>query len=387
MSAAICVQLDPTSVRVTSRDGTLDRVVSWSPDAPDAMADALRPLVGTPSSIVMVIGLGLLEVAQPDLPPLDPDARRALLWRDADRYFPVDEPIAVLCADAFAFGVPARLLRSWMQALGGLGRVRTVVTAPQVAASIVNNGAFIVPAGVDERGLVTVSNGRLTGVRRVPLAAADDSAPSRTKETAAATADLAAMGREAARWTNAPLTAQLLDASLARQLRRERQQRWVVSGATAVASLVLLLWSAGRWRDAELRALDAVAVELGERAQPAMRAEARRARAQSELALLATAADAQHAPDAPLAVLSQLTRVLPRDAFVQRLEWDGALWRVDGTADNARRLVPLLDGDARFQDVRIATASQRFLDEGRQRESFAITFRMRPGAGDGHGTP
>jgi hypothetical protein len=256
-----------------------------------------------------------------------------------------------------------------------------------VAASIVSDGAFVLPAGADERGVVTVANGRLLTVRRAPATAADGAASSQTKASDAPAVDFAAMWREAARWTNAPLNAQLLDASLARQLQRERRQRWAVSGAMAIASLVLLLWSASRWRDAELRALDAFQSVLNERAEPAMQAEARRTRAQRELALLTAAAEARRAPDAPLAVLAQLTRVLPKDAFVQRLEWEGTVWRVDGTADNARRLVPLLDGDTRFQDVRIATASQRFLDAGRQRESFAITFRMRPGAGDGHGTP
>jgi hypothetical protein len=49
--------------------------------------------------------------------------------------------------------------------------------------------------------------------------------------------------------------------------------------------------------------------------------------------------------------------------------------------------VPLLDADSRFRDVRIAAASQRFLDAGRQRESFAISFRMKAADGGARGTP
>ena len=199
----------------------------------------------------------------------------------------------------------------------------------------------------------------------------------------------AELGRDALHRVDAPLDAQLLDAALRQSMSRSRQRRWVWSGVFAAAALAALVWSAGHWRDRTLAALQSEIVQLERRAEPALGALARAERAQAEQAVLRDAAARERSPDAPLTVLAQLTRVLPRDAFVQRLEWDGAQWRVEGTADHAPALVPMLDGDAHFASVRIVAPSQRFLDMGRQRETFAMSFRMRaPSDRDGgaHGT-
>ena len=141
-------------VRVVSRSGGAAREFAWSPEAPDTMVDALRALVGAPSGIVVVVGLGLLEIAQPDLPPMSPEARRAVLWRDADRYFPIADPVAVVCVDAFALAVSARALNTWIRALRTVGAVRAIVTTPQVCAQFVRTGVCAVSAGAGERGEV-----------------------------------------------------------------------------------------------------------------------------------------------------------------------------------------------------------------------------------------
>ena len=378
MSAPISLMLDPAVARVVTADGREVHSIVWSPDAPDAMADAVRAVVGSPSAIVVVVGLGFLEIAQPDLPPMAAGARRAVLWRDADRYFPLDEPIAVVSAEAFVFAVSARQLNAWVRAIGAIGPVRTIVTAPQLCALALANGEWAIPVADGERGVVQVRDHRLTSVRRVPRNTHTDDAPD---------ADMHLLGREALRWIDAPLESQLLDATLATVFARSRQRRWLTSAVLATAAVLFLFWSVDRWRGEQLNTLVTVAALLTEQASPAVHAESRLSRAQDEVTLLAGASVARHAPDAPLVVLAQLSRILPKDAFVQRLEWDGQLWRVDGTADNARRLVPLFDGDAHFRDVRIASASQRFLDAGRQRESFAISFRTRSPAGGANGTP
>lgn len=351
------------------------------------MAHALRAVVGAPSGIVVIVGLGLLEIAQPDLPPMSPEARRAVLWRDADRYFPIADPVAVVCVDAFALAVSARALNTWIRAIRTVGAVRAVVTTPQVCAQFLGTGVWAVSAGTGERGEVRLRDGLLESVRRAPAAAPGDAAVVTTPNNLVSQVTPDALGHAALRWINAPLDHQLLDPALARGIRRSRAQRWLASGVLATASLLLLLWSVDRARDSQLTTFQHTADLLAERAAPALRAESRLTRAHNEVSLLASADSARRAPDAPLLVLAHLSRILPRDAFVQRLEWDGTLWRVDGTADNARRLVPLLDGDAQFGDVRIASASQRFLDAGRQRESFAISFRIRAAAGGARGTP
>jgi Tfp pilus assembly protein PilN len=337
---------------------------------------------------VIVIGLGLLEIARPDLPPMDVGARRAVLWRDGDRYFPLEEPIAVACGDEFAFAVPVRLLERWVRAVRTLGPVRAIVTAPQLLSRIADTGAWTLPAGEGERGVIRVRNGVLVDVRRelAPANHPSDDATRTPREAPPSPVDPLAIGREALQWLDAPLDLQLLDVPHADSIRRARQRRWMASAMLAAAAVVVLAWSANRWRDAQLVALDASAQQLKDRAGPALRAEARRARAQAEVRWLADAQQRSRDPNAPLPVLAQLSRVLPRDVVVQRLEWNGQQWRMDGTADNAPRLVPLLDADAHFSDVRIAAASQRFLDAGRQRESFAVSFRMKS-AGGANGAP
>lgn len=414
MSLIVSVVLDTETACVTRSDG--DRtgvVVRWSPDAPDALAEAIRPLVGAPSAMVLVIGMGLLEIAQPDLPPLSFAARRALLLRDADRYFPVAEPVAVAWSHGFALAMPARTLAAVVRALSSVGPVRAVLTAPEIAMPLVVTGRLELPAGAGERGLLDVVAGTPRAMRRV-LTAHTGVAGSAGAESALLGAShterpvdrhtdgrrdqvvapvrvvtSAELGRDALHRVDAPLDAQLLDAALRQSMSRSRQRRWVWSGVFAAAALAALVWSAGHWRDRTLAALQSEIVQLERRAEPALGALARAERAQAEQAVLRDAAARERSPDAPLTVLAQLTRVLPRDAFVQRLEWDGAQWRVEGTADHAPALVPMLDGDAHFASVRIVAPSQRFLDMGRQRETFAMSFRMRaPSDRDGgaHGT-
>jgi hypothetical protein len=180
-----------------------------------------------------------------------------------------------------------------------------------------------------------VRNGILIDVRREVAsqlnAGPAEGAKSSVREGHTELADPVAIGHEALRWMDAPLDRQLLDVPHADSIRRARQRRWAASAMLAAAAVVVLAWSANRWRDAQLVSLEASAQQLTDRAGPALRAEARRARAQAETRLLAEAAQRARHPDAPLPVLAQLSRVLPHDVVVQRLEWNGQQWRVDGT--------------------------------------------------------
>lgn len=369
MSAPISLLLDVDTVHAIARGGHSSRAFAWSSDAPDAMVDAVRAAYGAPSGITLVIGLGLLEITEPELPPLSVAARRAVIWRDADRYFPIDEPVAVACADAMAFGVSARRLESWVRAVTALGSVRAIVTAPQVAAKLVGTGARSLAAAEGERGLMRAINGRLQSVRR-----AMGADPARDDGTLLTATEL---GRAALEWAGASLADQLLDPTIERRMRASRSRRTFSIVAVAAIAVIALSWSTDRWRDSQVADVETLALALAQRAEPARLSETRGAQARTELVLLREAESRRVAPDAPLVVLAQLSRILPRDAFVQRLEWDGQSWRVEGTADNAPRLVPLIDADAHFRDVRIAASSQRFVDAGRQRESFAISFQTK----------
>ena len=385
MSQPSGIMLDPDAVRVLARhNGAVEvREVPWSPDAPEVMVETLRAHVGSPSALVIVVGLGFLEVAAPELPKLDASAKQALLWRDADRYFPIVEPAAIECGNVMAMAMSAKLLDRWIRALRVVAPVRAVISAPSAYARVLGTGAARLSAGVGESGVVEATDGLVRTVRRASTQRDNNTfgaAPLTIVNTKAVLLDVMT-------WLDMPTSAQLVDATVASSMRRDSQKRWASAMALTACAVALLLAAADHSRNRQLTALQQRAAELSERARPAMLAETRVSRARAELALLTEAETRQGAPDSPLAVMAQLTRVLPRDAFVQRLEFDGQQWRVDGTADNAPRLVPLLDGNAQFRDVRIAAPSQRFVDLGRPRESFAISFRMRSASGGADGAP
>lgn len=378
------VVLDATEVTVVhATDGRIVRRVSWSPDIADGLGDALRALTPAPSGVVCVVGLGLLDLAEPDLPPIDAAARRALLWRDADRYFPIEGEVAVALDERCALAVPSARYARWISACDAIAPVRAVLASPSIVARLIGDGTAVVAAGAGERGLVHAGGGRLLSVRRAPL----DGRDARAQTDHATVVDSEQIARAAAAWVDAPSATQVLDATHASRFTSRQRRRWMTSLTVAATAVAFLLWSASRARESTHAALRERATALAAQAAPADAALSRLANARTEIDLLREAAGRAASPDAPLSVLAELGRVLPRDAFVQRLEWDGRGWRVDGTADNAPRLVPLLDGDTRFRDVRIVAPSQRFLDVGRPRESFAITFRMRAPSGGVNGAP
>ena len=192
---------------------------------------------------------------------------------------------------------------------------------------------------------------------------------------------LALVARGAASAVDAPLDSMLVDSALVSRLASARRWRLLQRIAASVLIVAALAWSADRWRAHQLAVADGDLTRLTGEAAPAQASARRLQRARAELDLLQNPQRASAA-----AVLARLGAVLPRDAFVQRLDWDGAVWRIEGSAANAPAIVPILDGDPLFSDVRIVAATTRFMDMGRQRESFSISFQTRP-AGGASGTP
>ena len=361
--------------------------VSWRFDAsvPD-MVQALAPLrgaAGARSELVVVLGLGLLDIAQPELPPVGNAARHALLSRDADRYFPIDGRAAVALSHPFAFAASSERFGAWMQALASVGRVRAVITIADALVRAGANGSWSVAAGPAELAYITVDAGALKDVRRRRVATTEvaTTREAATDEARRAPASFVHVARGAVQSLDAPLDTMLLDETLAARLAGARRLRLLQRVAAGVLIVVALAWSADRWRARELMVADAELARLTRDAAPAQAAALRLSRAREEIGLLRPAARASVA-----AVLARLGAVLPRDAFVQRLDWDGSVWTIDGSAANAPAIVPLLDGDAMFSDVRIIAATTRFIDLGKQRESFSISFRTREGGG-ANGTP
>jgi len=385
MSGTTAILLDASRIRaVTSSTGANVVEVAWDPSFPPDGAQRLRDALGASaqtSSVVLVIGLGFLEVAYPELPPLAPQARRSLLLRDADRYFPIEGSIAVAWQDGFAFAMQARALTPFVQAFSELGKVDAVLTLPQAIAQAVNSGAYNADAVLGERGTVTLREGALREVRRFVATPGDDTAAGPTRDLDVSGVLLAALSSR-----SIPTTSQLLDATTAATFDRRRVARAWRSAALIAASVVAIAWAGNRVRDSELVQAQQQLAQLTADAAPAQRAALRLDRALTEQRLLASADSLNGSGTTPSAILARLGALLPKDAFVQRLEWDGTVWRIDGSATDAPRIVPLLDADAHFADVRIVSASTRFLDAGKQRESFSIAFRTKspsPGARSG----
>jgi hypothetical protein len=369
MSSPLCLLLDIDRVSVLPRDGARQAIhVPWHPDEPAPMVEALRAEFGAPTSLVVIVGLAFLEVAQPSLPPVPNDVRVRMLQRDSDRYFSLGERAAVATDGAVAFAMPGDLLTSWIDALSAWSPVRAVVTTAQAAALAGHEGRWAVSAGPGASGEVTIREGRVQDARRTRGAMA---ASAHERELT-----LTELAGGAWRASAAPMDRQLLDAPLLERMQRQRARRWWRSAAIAAAALMLLGWSVDRWRERQLSALQAEAQTLEQATTEARAAQGRLLRARDEQVAIAAADRRAAAPDAPPTVLARLGTLLPRDAFVQKLDWNGTEWRIDGSANDAAALVPLLDADPQLIDVRTAAPSTRYIENGRPRSSFSILFRI-----------
>lgn len=366
MSRPLCLLLDADFVSVLPRDGAATATrVPWRPDAPLQLVDDLRSAFGAPSALVVIVGLAFLEIAEPQLPPVPNDVRVRMLQRDSDRYFALREPAAVATDGAVAFAMPSALLASWLEALALWSPVRAVVTVAQAAALSGLDGRWTVDAGADSTGQLTIREGRVQEARRARG----------NREGAERMLTIVDVAGGAWRASAGALDLQLLDATMRERVREQRARRWWQSAAFAAAALVLLAWSADRWRERQLLALRQEALTLEQSTAGARAAQERLLRAQGEQATIAAADRRAVLADAPPAVLARLGALLPSDAFIQRLEWNGTEWRIDGSANDAAALVPLLDADAQFVGVRAAAPSMRYLENGRSRSSFSIVFQ------------
>jgi hypothetical protein len=299
-------------------------------------------------------------------------ARQALLQRDADRYFPIEGRVATTWRDGLAFAMSAELLGQWARAFAELGPLDAIVALPTATADAGLSGKLTASYATEfadgEHSVITTHGDVLTDARRVGgLRGPGDATALDVSRVAAALLGSASPA----------LSSQLLDTPLLLQLQRRRRDRVWRSAAGLAAAVVLLAWSADRWRERSVGALEEQVRSLSVAAASSRSALQRLDRAATERALLATADSAERSGTSAAQVLARLGALLPADAFVQRLDWDGTAWRIDGSAVDAPRIVPLLDADARFTDVRVVAASTRFLDAGKQRESFSIAFRTR----------
>ncbi|MGQ0766875.1 MAG: hypothetical protein ACT4OZ_14600 [Gemmatimonadota bacterium] len=348
--------------------------VDWNPASPAAGVDAIRDAVGSVDSVAICVEADLVRAVRVSLPPAPHDSREAMVSLEPDRFFVADEPLAVGLAPGgdLAFALPVRLVDSWLSAFGvwaPVARIEPAATAIARAPSAPSEGVFELPAPEGMRSVVAVHEGNIAAVRfgsaelvngpAAQLPGGPDG-PFQLAVAGALAADDA--DQSGTLWGAAPR---------AGARRRALRSVWTAALA-ATAALVIAAAGYDHWRSRTLLALTAEAETLTNDTEPAMRARQRLDALVQEWTLLAAAGARRNDPAATLAALGH---VLPEDAVVLSATATGSQWRIEGTASNAAAVVPLLDRAGTFRDVRSIGASSRFVDRGRPRETFTISFR------------
>lgn len=369
MSDHLAIVLEQDTLRVFGRAAAAPLLEApWDPDLPDAAIRTLSAKTPAPSAITLIVGLAWLDIAQPSLPPVSPAVQRRMLRLAADRWFALSDPAAFAVLDDVAFAVSARLLERWRSAFGTWAQVVAVVTLPHAAWLMNRDGQWRAEAGVGERGAISVRGGRLVEVRRT-----------RREVEASDPLDLRACAGAVLETHPIPSSLQLLDAPTEAALASGEQRQWWRAAAVLLIAASACVWAVDAARARKLAATEALVTRLEVEAAAGRAANNRLQRAVSEQDALAADQLRSAGNDAPIRVLARLGVLLPTDAFVQRLEWDGSQWRIDGSATDAAAIVPRLDADAAIVDVQSLAPSTRFLDSGRPRNSFSIGFRVQGG--------
>lgn len=410
-SSLVGVALECNVVRVaTVVSGELQlSEFAWDPNAPESTVDLIRSAAGGAQNIALSVGLGFLEIAKPELPPLSREDLQRVLRRDTDRFFPIDgaAAISIPTRAGIAFATRGELLHRWVRALESFGKVRAIVPSPAAIEKALAFGmrspsstaasTLVADAAVDEFGVLQIKDGVVIEVRRIPCvigleaqsgalmldegaigvgATEVSSQNASAKKSGTPARYAAAIGvRELA---DIPASEMLLDASLQQTIDGRRTRRQWVSYAMLAASIMLLLAAASSRRTQTLIATEHAVDSLTQVAAPGIALQKQLSQLTEESRLLSSHNEASHDP---LSVVATLSKSLPADAFVERLAWDGSEWRLDGSANQAASVVPHLDSAQTFTDVRVLSASTRFRDGARMRESFSVGFKVKGDSG------
>lgn len=391
MSPRLALELSPTLLRgvVASswRNVVLRTIdVPWSPEAPEVGVAALRSAVGPVESIAVSVGLGLLHVARVNLPPAPDEARERMLALESGRYFATENPVVAALAPGgrVALAVDRDLLERWCVLLEAWAPLTRIDAAPVSLARAMRrragdaSGEYLVEANEGEQGFLALRHGEIEAVRRIPLAAGDAPGVAVPADGALPATHRAAWGALLAEDSSEHGTIAAPDRR--RRFAARRRRRLAVAAVAAVAALVLAVLAIDRWRERTLHALEADVAARRDAARGGVEALAATSRLDAELSYLGKAARALgDGRGGTLGALAAISNALPEDVVVLNARAVGGEWQVDGTAASAAALVPHLDADGQFEDVRILSASSRFRDGARTRETFSLAFRVRPG--------
>ncbi|MEJ2184667.1 MAG: PilN domain-containing protein [Gemmatimonadota bacterium] len=389
--------------------------VEWDPDLPGPGVARLAAAMGRVGLVTAAIHPSLLRVRRLKLPPLSVRERRRALEMEPDRHFAfLDEALVFsLPGDTgLVFAASRARVEAWLEALAELGPVL------RLEPSAVASGRTLRAAGAPRDAEVwrldvdggaewcVYRDGRLQEARRVfgqgpavleavsdgreplptfvdpwppPAGLAGDAADLRPlpEYRGVSPRFLAAYG--AALEPERDWEQGFLTEPFRRRLVRRRAMRTTGGVLAMVAAIVFLVLSWSAYRQRVEASLDAKLVELRDQAAPVLelRAEAvALARSLGELdRLQATRPDV-------LGTLRALSTSLPADAWIRRLSASGQDWQIEGSADNAAALIPLLERHPLIEDVRFVGATTRIERNDDAYDTFILAFRSRRSAPD-----
>lgn len=352
--------------------------VSWDPDDPVTAVRALRNEVSRPDAVWLAVGLGFLHLARVQLPPAGDPAREHMVQLEPQRFFATEEALRASLTPGgdVAYGVDADWLDRLLASLSTWATVVRVDPAPMALAAALpptTSGLVALDAAPGELGLAELKDGSVVAVRRAPHGTVVGAQVSVAASGPVPASHLVALG--ALRLDGAPLTGSLLTGAQRRTEQRRGMRQLVTAVVAAAAGLLFVFAAADRARERTLGALRAEAERLAISAAPALDAQARLLGVEREGLMVRATLASRSNPSSALAALSE---VLPRDVVIVSAKATGAEWQLDGTARNAAALVPLLDADSRFDNVRSLAASARFRDGNMTRESFSLSLHVRP---------
>jgi len=353
--------------------------IRWDVNDPAPGIALLRETFGSVGGIGIAIGLELLSLKHIALPPVPTDERRRMILLEPDRFFPSRVPLAVSVSGKsdLVFAAELGLVENLIAALEQWAPVESMEASPVSFTRALGkggafSGVFDLPAGRGERGSVTIESGALVSARRAFGEQEGERSRPAPPVAEVPTEFLAAFG--AALGADGRSEDMLVTPAQSGAMARRRRSRLIVWSAAAVLAFLLLAFSYDRARARYLDRIETALAQLAPEADSATRARGRvmdrQRAAQMVDEVRASRAD-------PMKVLSILARRLPHDAYVTSVRVAADQWEIDGTAGNASAIIPALDAEKEIENVRLRSATSRFRDAGKTRESFAIGFRAR----------
>jgi Tfp pilus assembly protein PilN len=363
--------------------------------------------------MAVAVDLSFLHAKPVRLPPVPAAEKRRIVSLEPERFFAVraeELVLAVRGEDNLVFAAKAPALGAWIAALETIAPVELVEPAPVSLARALGRArperATILQeepgAGV---GVVRICAGRVQGVRRIHHDAAElhaavaaagaEAGPvylrplngNRSWQPApeaanAAVEELPAVGGVppshlaaygAALGLGREVEEALLPPELARGIARRRRRSLALSALACLGALAFALFSLDDLRARTLARVDGEIAQVRGRAEQVLalrrQSDALAGETRAVAAIQAERID-------PAAALATLTRLLPPSAHLLALRGSGPEWQIDGYAREAAPLVPLLEGDPRFEDVHFLTATSRTRLNGTVYESFSIALRL-----------